>query len=196
MTDYGALASLSQAFILFGVMPVWMASGFADWICHRRTRIECTSGLRESLLHILLLAEMAPATLAAAFFEINALVVAIMLGAFGLHQLTIYVDLRYTASRRHIAPGEQMVHSLLEYVPVIGGVLVFLTHWPAVLSLFGLGSQPAEFTLRWKDSPLSGAGLAAITAAMTVLVIVPYAEEVWRCWRTVHEPERLPIHRS
>jgi len=39
------------------VVPLWIAAGLADWFCHRRTRIERTSGLTENAFHWVLLAE-------------------------------------------------------------------------------------------------------------------------------------------
>jgi hypothetical protein len=181
---------LVQGFIVFGVMPLWMLSGLADWLCHRHTSIETTTGLKESALHVLMLLEMGAATLAAALFEINALVAAIMLVAFVLHELTVYVDLRYSSARRDIPPVEQLVHSFLEFVPVTAGVLVLLLHWPQVLSLFGLGDQPADFGLRFKGAPLSAPGIWVFAAAMALLVFIPYSEELIRCWR--HSRGRSP----
>ena len=35
-----------------------MACGCADWACHRRTRIESTSGLTENLFHWVLMGEI------------------------------------------------------------------------------------------------------------------------------------------
>ncbi len=37
-------------------MPLWLGAGLADWYLHRRTRIEETSGSRESAIHTLLAA--------------------------------------------------------------------------------------------------------------------------------------------
>ncbi|MFF2147015.1 hypothetical protein [Kitasatospora sp. NPDC058190] len=47
----------SRRFLLYGVLPLWFAPAVADWAMHRRTRIEDTSGLRESLVHTLMMAE-------------------------------------------------------------------------------------------------------------------------------------------
>ena len=33
------------------IVPVWIGAGFLDYIWHRRTSIETTSGLEESLMH-------------------------------------------------------------------------------------------------------------------------------------------------
>jgi hypothetical protein len=175
--------ALAHGFILYGVLPIWIAAGFADWCCHRYSDIAQTSGATESALHLLMMAEMGIPTLAAAFFEINALVVAIMLAGFTLHELTIHADLRYTSARRDITPTEQMVHSFLELVPVVGAVLVLLFHWPAVLSLFELGNVPADWGLRLKSPAASTEQMLAIGAAGLLFVGLPYLEELYRCIR-------------
>jgi hypothetical protein len=50
---------------------LWLAAGFADYLCHRAASIESTGGWNESMLHLLQLGEMAIPTLAAIFSEIN-----------------------------------------------------------------------------------------------------------------------------
>jgi hypothetical protein len=49
---------------MYFVLPVWLAAGFADYLCHRASHIELTS---ESLLHLLQFGEMALPILAAMF---------------------------------------------------------------------------------------------------------------------------------
>jgi hypothetical protein len=71
--------------LMYVVLPMWLAAGFADYLCHRAAHIETTSGWKESLLHLLQLAEMAVPTLAAIFLEINALIFLIMIVALILH---------------------------------------------------------------------------------------------------------------
>ena len=41
-------------FLLFVLLPIWGIAGFCDWLCHRATNIESTSGLKESLIHSLM----------------------------------------------------------------------------------------------------------------------------------------------
>jgi hypothetical protein len=62
----------AQTVLMYFVLPVWLAAGFADYLCHRATSIELTSGWKETLLHLLQLVEMAIPTLAAIFLDINA----------------------------------------------------------------------------------------------------------------------------
>jgi hypothetical protein len=81
----------AQAVLMYFVLPVWLASGFADYLCHRATCIETTSGWKESLLHLLQFGEMAIPTLAAIFLEINALVILIMIVCLLAHQGDSYL---------------------------------------------------------------------------------------------------------
>ena len=39
--------------IQYFLVPVWLAAGVADWWCHKRSRIEGTTGMKESLMHLL-----------------------------------------------------------------------------------------------------------------------------------------------
>lgn len=35
---------VTRRFLMNVVMPVWLAAGIADWVCHRATSIETTTG--------------------------------------------------------------------------------------------------------------------------------------------------------
>ncbi|WP_412775329.1 hypothetical protein [Streptomyces violaceus] len=37
-------------YLLYGLLPSWFVPGVADWVMHRRTRIEETAGTKESLI--------------------------------------------------------------------------------------------------------------------------------------------------
>src|SRR3954464_12208774 len=129
------------------VLPLWFLAGLADYLCHRATDIEHTSGAKESVLHLLLFAEMGLPVLAAIFLEINALIIAVMIVCFLLHEATSFWDVSYAAKLRNITPLEQHVHSVLEMLPLIGLLLIVVTHSGQFLALFGLGNEPASFTL-------------------------------------------------
>ena len=64
--------------LMYVVLPLWLAAGFADYLCHRASHIEKTSGWKESLLHLAQFGEMAVPVLAAVFLEINSGVILIM----------------------------------------------------------------------------------------------------------------------
>ena len=41
-------------FILFCLWPLWMVAGVVDYFCHRATHIERNTGVKESILHIVM----------------------------------------------------------------------------------------------------------------------------------------------
>jgi hypothetical protein len=55
--------SATQHALMYFVLPLWLVAGFADYLCHRAANIEGTSGVKETLLHLLQFAEMAVPTL-------------------------------------------------------------------------------------------------------------------------------------
>ena len=97
-------STAAETILLYFILPRWLLAGFADYLCHRASRIELTSGYKESLLHLLMLAEIGIPLLAAIFFEINALVIAAMIIGFVLHQLTAWWDTTYASRKRPITP--------------------------------------------------------------------------------------------
>src|SRR5256714_11593503 len=101
----------AQAVLMYFVLPLWLAAGFADCLCHRAASIETTSGWKESFLHLLQFGEMAIPTLAAIFLEINALIIAVMIVCLIAHEATAIWDVNYAYHRREVTPTEQHVHS-------------------------------------------------------------------------------------
>jgi hypothetical protein len=176
-------AQATRALLLFFVLPLWLAAGVADWLCHRRTGIQYNSGLKESLLHLLMLAEMGLPVLAALLLEINALVLLVMAVAFALHEVTALWDVRYAVAHRRVTPIEQHVHSFLEMMPLMGLAFVAALHPQQALALLGLGSEPADWGIRLKADPLPWGYLLTVLGAVAVLEILPYGEETLRCWR-------------
>lgn len=176
-------AQATRILLLFFIVPLWLAAGIADYLCHRRTDIQHTSGIKESLIHLLMLAEMGLPVLAALLLEINALVLAVMTIAFALHEATALWDVSYATRRRRVTPFEQHVHSFLEMLPLMGLAFVAVLHAPQALAVFGLGPEPADWGLRLKPDPLPLGYVAAVLAAVAALELLPYLEETWRCWR-------------
>lgn len=157
--------------LLWGALPAWLLAGAADWACHRRTRIESTSGPRESLLHLLLYLQIAlPATLAL-WLEITASMLAFM--AFGVlaHMLTSWWDTSFAQPRRRIAPIEQQVHSWLEMVPLFALIVVTVLHVQEL-------REP-----RWSLAARSGEAYAPLRIGVLVALaagLVPILEEWMR----------------
>jgi hypothetical protein len=176
-------AELTQNVLMYFVLPLWLAAGFADYLCHRAAHIETTSGAKESILHFLQFGEMGVAVLAAMFLEINALVLLVMLICFVLHEATALWDVSYASATREVTPIEQHVHSFLEMLPLMGLVLIAVLHWPQALALAGLGDEPARFDITFKDGPPSWAYVTVILTLVLLFEILPYAEEFVRGWR-------------
>jgi hypothetical protein len=167
----------------FGVFPLWLAAGGADWLCHRRTHIERTSGPRESLLHLLLFLEIAIPAVLALWLEINALMLALMAAGVLAHMLTSWWDTAFAQPRRYIAPIEQHVHSWLEMLPLFALVMIALLH----------ASQLAE--LRWqltaREHPVAPAWRWAVLLGLTAgLAFI--LEEGWRGLRERQRGVREP----
>jgi hypothetical protein len=170
--------------LLYFILPLWLAAGFADYLCHRASSIESTSGYKESLLHLLMFSEVAVPLLAAIFLEINALVIATMIVGFIAHQLTALWDVTFANDKRRVTPIEQQVHSFLEMLPLTGMLIVIILHWPQFLSLCGLGSETASFRIGLKPDPLPWTYVAAFLSAVLVFELAPYLEELVRGWRS------------
>jgi hypothetical protein len=161
-------------------MPLWLVAGFADWLCHRRTHIEATTGVKESVIHLLMFAEVGIALLAGLLLEIDAGVIALMILAFVLHEATALWDVSYAVTARKVSPIEQHVHSFLELVPLIAIICVVALHWNQFLALFGSGREVAQFELVPKRQPLSLTYLVALFSGIIFFEVLPYVEELFR----------------
>lgn len=174
-------ASAAASLLIFVVLPLWIAAGLADYFCHRATSIESTSGVPESILHLVQFALVGIPVTAALFLDINAGYFALALVCLILHHAVAAVDLVYADSRRRIAPREQMIHSFLEIMPITAFILVGVLHWPQLLALFGRGAEPAIFAPTIRLLPTTFI-FTTLTSAF-LFNLVPYAEELWRCVR-------------
>ncbi|RWL84334.1 MAG: diguanylate cyclase [Mesorhizobium sp.] len=166
--------------LMYFVLPVWLIAGFADWLCHRATHIESTTGAKESLIHLLMFAEVGIPLLAAMFLEVNALVIAVMIVTFFVHEATAMWDVRYATTARTVSPIEQHVHSFLEMIPLMGLVIVVALHWGQFLALFGAGTEKARFDLTWKHEQLPVTYIAAVMIIIVLFEVLPYLEEFFR----------------
>lgn len=176
--------------LLYFIIPLWFLAGIMDWWCHRRTDIAHTAGIKESFLHLLMYGQVAVPLLACLFLEINALIIAVMIAAFFLHEATALWDTAYANRHRHISFIEQHVHSFLEMIPLMALLLVSILHWPQLFALVGAGPESADFSLRRKERPLPLAYLATVLTAAFLLELLPYLEETWRGWKAKREGQR------
>src|SRR5438105_15359119 len=98
-----------RGLLMYFVLPLWLAAGFADYLCHRAVHTEKTSGWRESILHLLQFGEMAIPVLAALFFEITSGVILIMTVFLVLHEATAIWDVCYVSVIREFPQADPNV---------------------------------------------------------------------------------------
>jgi hypothetical protein len=173
-------ATVIQYALLYFVLPLWVAAGFADYLCHRKAEIEHTAGPKESVIHLLGFAVVGAPVLAGLFFEINAGVLAIMIAGFLLHEIITHWDVVYANSTREVSPLEQHIHNYLALVPLIALVLAAVLHWPQFLALFGFGSEAARFAFTLKQNPLPLWYVVTLLAVIVLFDLMPFIEELWR----------------
>lgn len=165
--------------LLYIVMPAWLIAGLADWACHRRTDLSHTTGAKESLLHMLMIAEVGLGVLAAVFLEITSAVLLLLLALLLVHALTSHWDLHYASGRRQVGPFEQSVHAYLEGLPLMACALLVASHWPQFTALFGAGAAP-DWRWTWKAQALPTPTIVVLLAAAAIFGFAPYAEELYR----------------
>jgi hypothetical protein len=177
------LALLLRLYLLFLVLPLWIAAGLADYLLHKRTRIEDNAGTKESVLHAIQLSEAGVPILLGLLFEVNALIILVMLIALVLHEVTALWDVAYASTRRYVSPLEQHVHSFMEVLPFMAVAFLTVMYWNQFAALLGLGAEPARFELRPKSTPIPASYLVPLFLSVGCFVVLPYAEELWRCVR-------------
>jgi hypothetical protein len=150
---------------------------------HRQTKIETTSGPKESIMHLLMMAESGTSVLAGLFLEPNAGMFAIMIASMLLHQATVIYDVEFTVSRRKIPAREQHTHTFMETLPFdILGVFACM-HSNQFRSILRLGPEKPDLTLRLRQPRVPLRHIGAITGAAMLVSGLPHVEELWRCVR-------------
>jgi hypothetical protein len=174
--------------LYLGLLPAWGLPGLADWVCHRRSRIEDPErgGRRESLLHILMFMEGAIPLGLTLLAETNPLVVSTLAVSAAVHEATANWDLRVAHhSDREVSPFEQQVHTALEAIPFVVCLLSALQGQ----SSEGWTRRPWE--LRRKSRPLPAAYVLGILLATGITGVLPHLEEFWRCTRTAARADAI-----
>lgn len=177
-------ALLVRNYLLYFILPLWLLAGLTDYFLHKRTRIEENSGTKESILHLLQLGEAGIPVMVALLFEINALVIAIMLISLIVHEATALWDVYYAHTRRYISPWEQHVHSFLEVLPIMAVSFVTVLYWSQFSALFGFGTDVPRFAFEPKTNPVPPGYLITLFSSIALFIVVPYGEELWRCIST------------
>ena len=177
----------TRRYLMYIIMPVWSVVGFLDWLWHRQTKIETTSGTRESAMHLLMMAEAGAPILTGLCLEMNAGALTLMTAGWLIHDLTVAWDVSYTASRRTIHPREQHTHGYMQTIPFDIVAMMACLHPDQALAALGLGSGKADFKLRLRKMPIPLKEFAAVVACMGLVSGLPHVEELWRCYRAQRE---------
>ncbi|MEU7133619.1 diguanylate cyclase [Streptomyces sp. NPDC046261] len=172
-------------YLMYGLLPAWFVPGLADWAMHRRTRIEDTSGTKESAIHSLMMAEVGVPMALTLLCEVNPLLMTVQLGATAAHEATALWDVRTAVrSDREVKPVEQHIHSFLETLPFTALASLMCLHPDQVRSLVRGGrGDPRAWRLVPRRRPLPRGYLAGIGLGVVAFVALPYAEELTRCVR-------------
>jgi hypothetical protein len=173
----------TRRFLLYGVLPLWFVPSVADWWMHRRTHIEDTTGVRESAVHALMMAEAGIPVAAALLAKINPLVLCTMAGAALAHGATAVWDVTVATGTREVRPVEQHVHSFLEVLPLTAVAFTACLHWDMVRAAVRGEGGGDLWRLLPKDRPLPAGYLAGFAGGIGAFVVLPYAEEMVRCVR-------------
>jgi hypothetical protein len=181
--------ALTRAFLTYVLIPAWLVPGVLDWMWHRKTKIECNAGAHESLTHLLMALEAGAGISIGLFLEIDAGVIAGMLGSALVHEATVIWDVGYAQPRRTISQAEQHTHSFLEVLPFVGAAFAAFANPQQTRALAGIGRARPRFAFRLNRTPLPFATVIAVGAS-ALFGIAPYVEEMARCLRV--EPTLAP----
>jgi len=165
------IPALLEGLLVWALYPLWLVAGFIDYVFHRRTRIDRTSGPPEAWLHVAQFAVLGIAAAAVAGLHMNRLTFALLTVCVAAHSAFAYADVAFTDGRRYIAPLEQQVHGYMEVLPVAALAILAVLHWESL-------SIP-DWT--WRAKPAPGPGAWALVGSYLVLAGLPVVEELLRC---------------
>lgn len=188
----GALdtSDLILSLILYVMLPLWGIAGFIDWMCHRHTHIERTSGVKESFIHLLMGAQVGAPIILCLIFEVNILLLFLIFFVLITHELVAHWDVHFTAPRREISIWEVHAHNYLATIPFYLTALILVRKWDVVLKLINF-EWAGQFALEIRGEPIGGTPyyLPYYLSFMIAICVVPYFEELWRCYRYQKQQE-------
>ena len=167
--------------ILYGLLPLWGVTGFIDWWCHRASRIETTSGLKESLAHSLMGIQLGVPIVLGLFFQINVLILLICLAALLSHAMVAHFDVDYATPLRRISVWETHVHAYMATLPLFIVLLIMVINWDVVIRMVTLDWH-GQFSLIPTANPqLTPTYRRGYLSFLAAFCVVPYVEENIRC---------------
>lgn len=176
-----SVRALLEILLLWGIYPLWLLAGAGDYLCHRQTDIEHTSGQCESRYHLSQFLTLLVIFAAAVLLKANALVFGAMVILIVAHSVLAHMDVSYTDGRRYISPLEQQIHGFMEVLPVVAVAIFGVLHWDEISG--GLSSPILSLT------PVTS-GRLLLLASFAVLAGAPILEELVRTRRHRSTKER------
>jgi hypothetical protein len=104
--------------ILYGVLPLWGITGFFDWCCHRATRIEHTSGIKESAMHSLMGIQLGVPIVLCLTFHVNVLLLILCVDELARHR----------SRARRDAQALYASHRLRDFACALHVLVLLVTH--------------------------------------------------------------------
>jgi hypothetical protein len=161
--------------LAYSAYLIWLAAGLGDFICHWRTDLPRTSGVPESITHLLQLGLLAIAVVLALAFEVTAGSALLLLALVIAHAVVGYIDSQIAfRTRRMVRPVEQHLHSVLDMAPVVALAWLLVTTWPA--------ATDAGWTLQPRRPVFPFAVWLGMLAPPVVLCVVPALLEFRAAW--------------
>jgi hypothetical protein len=175
----------SELWLAYCGYLLWLVAGLGDFLRHRRTDLPHTSGVAESVSHLVQLALLALAIGIWLAFEMGRAIAVLLFVLVVVHAAVGYWDTQVAFNRhRVVAPLEQHIHSVLDMAPWIALGWALATAWPAV------ASDGWEVALRRPALPF--ATWLAVLLPAGVLSVVPALLEFNAAWKARREPRATP----
>ena len=191
------LRSISTGTLIFDIvlyvcLPLWLIMGFLDYYCHRRSGIEKTAGVKESIYHAIMGVQIGIPIFLGLFFQINVLILLLMFVALIFHEWVAHHDVEYARQSREISMLEIHVHSFLETLPFFTVIMLISINWNAFVDLITL-NWVGNMGLHLRQHGLDSGYLAGYVALLLFIDIIPYIEEFFRCWRHSRSLRNEPV---
>ena len=176
--------------ILYVILPLWGVTAFVDWCCHRVSKIEHTTGVRESIIHSIMGIQVGIPIVLGIVFRINVLVFLLCLAAWLAHEFVAHWDIATATDVRRISLWEVHAHSYLATIPFYLIALIAVLNPETVLKTLTL-DWAGEMKLIALEQPIGGNNyLKVYLGLMMVICVVPYTEELIRCLVAQRKRER------
>jgi hypothetical protein len=167
--------------MMYGFLPLWGVAGFVDWCCHRATKIESTSGIKESLMHSLMGVQMGIPIVLCLIYYVNVLILLICIITWVSHEVVAHWDVRYAAPKREISIWEMHAHTYLGSLPLYMLTSILVINWDIFQQLVTLNWAGNMSLVLVEEPHGTSSYLPVYFMFMAAVCVFPYIEENLRC---------------